>query len=344
MPAVLLLAAALFVPPPTAQDAPAPEAPRALGPDEAAWIDDTEVITLRDLDLYLGTVYARQTEGRDALEQVLQEAIVEREARAAGVEASEIEVSAALGRLDEQARRSGGGSLAAVLTADVDQAQLRQVVRLHVLQEKLLRALDGLPPNAPVPAARLGEWMAARVAEAGLAEAPLDDPRAAIWAGGDISKEAVGARLRQVLAPDTLAGVLTEMIGVRVVRRHAAALGIDLTPAEVTREVLQRDAALKARAGGITVNYAQFLDQIEHRTLQETIQSDKFTTEVLLRLITERRHTEDEARRFWEQHREAFDRQGSGATWEEARHAAWKEVRQRVYKDLMSQSRIVRRY
>lgn len=341
MLAALLLAAILPAQPASLQDAPAPQ---ALGPDEAAWIDDTEVITLRDLDLYLGTIYARLTEGRAALEQVLQEAIVEREARAAGVEASEVEVTAALGRLDEQARRAGGGSLSAVLTADVDQAQLRQVVRLHVLQEKLLRALDGLPAHAAVPAARLGEWMAARVAEAGLIEAPLDDPRAATWAGGDIAKEAVGARLRQVLAPDTLAGVLTEMIGVRVVRRHAAALDIDLTPAEVTREVLQRDAALKARAGGLTVNYAQFLDQIEHRTLQETIQSDKFTTEVLLRLITERRHTEDEARRFWEQHREAFDRQGSGATWEEARHAAWKEVRQRVYKDLMSQSRIVRRY
>ncbi len=325
-----------------AQDAPPPA--HALGPDEAAWIDDTVVITLRDLDTYLGTVYARLPEGQKALQQVLEEAIVRREAQAAGVAAGEDEVSAALGLLDAQARAAGGGSLTAVLTADVDMAQLREVVRLHVLQEKLVRAAEGLPAAMPAPNATLQAWMAARVAEAGLREAPLDDPRAAVWTGGRIDKEAVGARLRAVLAPDTLAGVLTEMIGVQVVRRHAAELELDLTPAEVTREVLQRDAALKTRAGDLVVNYSQFLDQIEHRTLQETIQSDKFSTEVLLRLVTEKLHGEDDARVFWEQHRAAFDRLDAGSTWERARLAVWKEVRQRTYKDLLAKSRIVRRY
>lgn len=330
--------------PPPAPRPVAPPAAHVLGPDEAAWIDDTVVITLHDFDAYLGTIYARLPEGEKALRQVLEEAIVQREAAVAGVDASEDEVSAALGLLDSQARAAGGGSLTAVLTADVDLEQLREVVRLHVLQDKLVRAAQGLPPGAPVDNAARQAWLEARVGLAELREAPLDDPRAAVWAGGRIDKEAVGARLRAVLAPDTLAGVLTEMIGVQVVRRHAAEMDIDLTPAEVTREVLQRDAALKARAGGLEVNYAQFLDQIEHRTLQETIQSDKFTTEVLLRLVTERLHTEDDARAFWERHRAAFDRLDAGDTWEQVRLAVWKEVRQRTYKDLLAKSRIVRRY
>ncbi len=317
---------------------------RELMPDEAAWIDDSIVITLADLDRYLGTIYARKPEGQQALQQLLEETLVAAEAARAGISASEADVSAALAELDAEARAAGGGGLADALTADVDGAGLRDAVRLHVLQERLVRAEERLAPDDPLPPERLKAWLEARVAQAGLVEAPLDDPRAATFSGGDLPKASVGERLRAVLSHDTLAGVLTEMIGVQLVRRRAAELDIDLTPAEVTREVLLRDAALKEHSEGLDVSYTQYLQQVEHRSLQEHIQSDAFGTEVLLRVMTEGLHTEDQARALWEKERDDFARRGIRGNWDEVRLRVWKELRQRAYRQLFTDSRIVRRY
>jgi len=267
---------------------------------------------------------------------------VRREAQAAGLSASEAEVNAAIGELDASARAAGGGGLAEAVTANVGSAELRDAIRLHVLQEHLVRTADQLAPDAPLSAERLQSWLDARVLEAALLEAPLDDARAATWAGGELAKADVGARLRAVLSKESLTGILTEMIGVQLVRRRAAELDIDLTPAEVTREVLLRDATLKEHAAGQQVSYTQYVQQVEHRSLAEHIQSDAFTTEVLVRLISERLYTEDKARAFWEQHRDAYKERGPD--WDSARLAVWKDIRGIIYKSLFTNSNIVRRY
>jgi len=315
-----------------------------LAPDEAAWIDDSMVITMAELDRYLGTVYARKPEGQQALQQLLEEAIVASEAARAGITASEEDVTAALADLDAAARESGGGGLQDALTADVDATVLRAAMRLHVLQERLVRAEQSLPPDAPLSTAQLRAWMDARVAQAKLVEAPLDDPRAGSFPGGDLPKTGVGERLRAVLPKDKLAGVLTEMIGVQLVRRRAAQLDIDLTPAEVTHEVLLRDAALKAHSQGLDVSYTQYLEQVEHRSLQEMIQSDAFGTEVLLRMITEKALDDEKARAIYEAERDLFARRGVHGNWDEVRLAVWKELRQRAYREMFANSRIVRRF
>ena len=149
----LLFATQVAPSPPAPVPGPAPAKPvRGLGSDEAAWIDNAQVITLADLDLYLATVEARKPAGQEALLQVLQEAIVDREAAKAGFTASEGEIDDALRTLDAQA-----GGLAKALRADVDMAGLRNAVRLHVLHDPLLREARHMAPRAPaVPAARAG--------------------------------------------------------------------------------------------------------------------------------------------------------------------------------------------
>jgi hypothetical protein len=336
----LLLAAQVAPSPPTPIPGPAPAKPvRGLGPDEAAWIDNAQVITLADLDLYLATVEARKPPGQEALLQVLQEAIVDNEARKASISATEAEIDDALRELDKQA-----GGLAKALRADVDMAGLRNAVRLHVLQERLVRDARHMLPIETMTPDKLQSWMDDRVKEAALTEAPLEDPLAATWAGGTIGKAAVGAHLRAVLPKDDLAGVLTEMIGIQLVRRRADELGLQITPAEVTKEVLQRDEALKAHANGMAVNYKQYLDQVEHRSLQELLASDSFNTEVLMRLITERQWTEEQARAYWEKNAPAYKARGLEGDWPSVRNAVWKDIRGAAYKDLFTKSTIVRRY
>ena len=334
---VLLLVSVLSV---QVVPGPAPKPPvRGLGPQDAAWIDDAQLITLAELDRYLATVYARKPEGQQALLQVLQEAIVEREAAQRKLVVTEAEVDGALIALDKQT-----GGLDRALSADVDGASLRNIVRLHLLQERLVRDARQLRPLDPVPPDELKSWMEERLKDAALAEAPLDDARAATWAGGELGKQRVGARLRAVLDKDDVAGVLTEMIATQLVRRRADEMGLQITPAAVTEEILQRNTALQAHSGGLQVNYAQYLEQIEHRSLQELIASDVFNTEVLARLITEQLWTEDQARAYWERNKAAFESHGPKGEWEQVRYAVWKDIRFAVCNDLYAKSRILRRY
>lgn len=342
LPALLLVfaVAAQDAPSPVKVPGPAPKpAVKGLGPQDAAWIDDAQLITLAELDRYLATVYARKPEGQQALLQVLQEAIVEREAAQRNFVATDAEVDGALILLDKQT-----GGLDTALRADVDAAGLRNIVRLHVLQERLVRDALHLRPLDPVPADKLKAWMEQRVKDAALVEAPLDDARAASWAGGELAKQRVGTRLRALLEKEDVAGVLTEMIATQLVRRRADELGLQITPAAVTEEILQRNTALQTHAGGLQVNYAQYLEQVEHRSLQELIESDTFNTEVLARLITEQLWTESQARAWWERNKAAFETHGPKGDWEDVRYAVWKDIRFAVCNDLYAKSRILRRY
>jgi hypothetical protein len=341
-----------------------PAATGTLGPDDVASIDGETTLGWADLDRYLGTVYARLPEGDDALQQLVTEAVIDAAAAAAGVTAADDEIAALEARLESQARQASGGQLGLQesLGAGVTSQDLRAALRLQVLHEGIVRHEQGLPPGTPVDPTALKAWIDAHLPGSALEQPPLDDPLAARWPGGELSKAQVGRRLRSLLPPEDVSGVLTEMIGVILVRREAARLDISLTPAEATKEVLERNTLLQARAGSETLTYDQFVETVQKRSLREMLQSDQFAAEVLLRLITERAWTEGSARAEWEAHPERFpppaepaiDVIGAAATppvnaapepvdWEHVRMGVWRALRQDSYARLFRQSTIVRR-
>jgi hypothetical protein len=324
----------------------------ALQPGEVARIGGLAVLRDDDLDLYLGTIYARMPEGDAALQQLTGEALIEHDAAAAGLVATEADVDASLASLDQEARKAAGNNgkgFEESVQAKVSKAQMRDAVRLLVLHERLVRAADGLPPDAPVLPDLMKEWLDHRIELANIQAATLDDPLAAVFDGGSLTKVQVGARIRSLLAPDALTGVLTELIGIQLVRARAALLGVDLTTAACTREILDRNAILKTQPGAGDVSYEQFVQMVQKRSMKELLTSDKFSTEVLLRLITERTFTDAQARSFWEMNKPAFQaaskgKLGADADWDAARPFVWRELRQRTYRALFEQSRIARRF
>jgi len=332
---------------PAEREAP-PEMP-PLAPDEVARIGTLAVLHDTDFNRYLATVYTRLPEGDAALRQLLGEALIGADAAAAGIVATDADVDAALAALDEQSRAAGGKGFADSVQAGVNMTQIRAAVALLVLHERLLRASAGLPPDAPITPQQMAEWLDARIAAAQWEPAALDDPLAATYTGGSLTKVAVGERLQSLLTPDALSGVLTEMIGVLLVRARANQLGVDLTTAAATREILDRDAALRAQAGTGDVTYQEFVEQVQKRTLPELLTSDRFSTEVLVRLLAEQAVSDDKAREFWEQNKEAFriaskGKLGPDADWEAARPTVWRELRQRTYRALFEPGRIARRF
>ena len=253
--------------------APSPAIPLtpalSLAPDQVAVIDGEIVLTEADLDTYLATVYARLPEGDDAQQQLVTEAVIDAAATAAAVTASEDEIAALETRLERQVREASGGKhgLQESLGQGVTPQDLHSAMRLQVLHEKIVRHELGLAPDARVDPAQLKTWIDAHLPGAALEALPLDDPLAARWPGGQLTKQQVGRRLRSVLSPRDVSGVLTELIGVQLVRREAARLGVALTPAAATQEILDRNAVLKEKAGIGDVSYDQFVETVQKRSL-----------------------------------------------------------------------------
>lgn len=352
----------------SASDRPADAQPSDAGsltPEQVATIDGEAALTWSDLDRYLGTVYARLPEGDDALQQLVTEAVIDAAAAAAGVSAADDEITALEARLEAQAREASGGEigLQESLGTGVTPQDLRAALRLQVLHEGIVRHEQGLPPDAPLEPAQLKAWIDAHLPGDVLVHPPLDDAFAARWPGGELSKAQVGRRLRSMLPAEELSGVLTEMIGVQLVRREAARLDLSLTPAEATQEVLERNTLLQAKAGSGDVSYDQFVETVQKRSLREVLESDQFGAEVLLRLISERAWNEDTARAEWEAHPERFPPPATPAAevigaastpavpsapepcdWEHMRATVWRALRQDGYARLFRQSRIVRRF
>jgi hypothetical protein len=338
--------------------APAQEAPLAaavqdetpalprLGPGEVARIAPDLVLRDIDLDRYLGQSYARRPTGEQALQQLLSEALILQAAGHAGITADETDIEAALLALDAQARAATDGKqgVAESLSESVGQDDLRAAVHLLVLHERIVRKELGLAPEVPLDPRELKTWLSAAVRDAALTVASLEDVQAATWSGGAISKAAVGNRLRRMISPEDLSGVLTEMIGVLLVRRESGRRGINLTPADATEEILHRNAALRSTPGAAQVSYDQYLEAIEKRSLEEVLRSDKFATEVLLRKIAEQDWTEQAARELWEQNRQADQTAGVTDVWEDARSNVWGVLRQRSYTAIFQESRIARRF
>jgi len=326
--------------------APEPQPDPVLQPGEVARVAPDIVLRHADFDRYLGTVFARLPTGNAALQQLLSEALILQASGQAGLAVDEADIETALVALDEQARAATGGEkgVAESLGEGVSQDDLRAAVRLLVLHERIVRDELALGPEVPVEPRQLQQWLDTAVADAALTITPLDDPQAAVWRGGVISKAAVGNRLRRMLPPEEVSGVLTEMIGVLLVQREAARRGMTLTPADATEEILHRNAALRTTPGAGSITYDQYLDSIEKRSLEEVLKSEKFATEVLLRKITEKDWTEERARTYWEENREDYRAAGVTGEWDDVRTGVWRQLRQRTYTAMFQESRIARRF
>ena len=124
---------------------------------------------------------------------------------------------------------------------------------------------------------------------------------------------------------------------------EAARRGITVTTEAATEEVLEREVRVRAHPATQGYTYGQVVELATHRTLEEVLQSKKFATEVLLRLITEQEWDESRAEEFYTENRGLF--QGTSEELDYATHrlAVWKEIRQRTYQDLHQKVRIVRR-
>ncbi len=309
-----------------------------------AMLDETGV-TFAALDHYLGTVYDRLPEGNAVLNQMISEIVVKQHAQRLGLVVDDKAVEAAMAEAEAEVRRQSEGkeSLSDKLSADVEQEELRSGFHLMLLLEKVVRVEQSFAPETAVGADVMGAWLEEEVEKITPVAHPLTEPVAYAVLDTDITRQSMGRRLRAVLPRETVVGVTNEVLGIALVSKEAARRGITVTTEAATEEVLEREVRVRAHPATQGYTYGQVVELATHRTLEEVLQSKKFATEVLLRLITEQEWDESRAEEFYTENRGLF--QGTSEELDYATHrlAVWKEIRQRTYQDLHQKVRIVRR-
>jgi hypothetical protein len=341
-------------PAPAGQEPPADNAEPSAEASQEPPLEDHEVARINDTVItadiyhhYLSLVYARMPEGDTSLEQLLLEELLRSRAAEFDVSVGESEVDVVYAELEARVREQTNGQRGLLdQVGGAEQAEeLHKSVRLATLHRKLVAQEHSLASMQDVDDAMLKTWLDEALASAALEEAPLDEPAAATWSGGTISRVSVGARIAQLLSPDIQAGLLTELLGIHAIREKAAQLGVVLTPEAAADELLEREGQVAGNPTYAGVTYADIVKKINRRETSELVASPKFGAEVLLSLMVTQNWTEVRLIELFEAERPLFEeRLGGQVSFAQARFAVLKEVRQRTYIQLLDSSTIVRRF
>lgn len=331
---------------PAAPEEPSADAKPALPEGVIASLDGDAIGNDAFL-AYLGTVFARKEPGRDALRQLLVEAVLESRAGAAGVSVGQADVDALYEEFEARARAASGGTRGLLDSAGGpgEEARLQHTLRMAALQRAVVADEDGVDDPSAVDEARLGAWIQQAMTDAELAERALGDPLAATWSGGQIPRVAVGVRLTQNLPGPEVASVLTELIGILAIFRRAEALGLEYTPEAAAAELAERERLVAASPEAAGITYASLLAQVEGITPAELVSSPRFQAEVLVAELTERQWGASALAGLFEELRpQLVERFGEGVSLAEALPTLQKEARQRTYRQIVESSTIVRRF
>lgn len=334
----LLPAATRALAPRVAQDT----APTPLTELEVARVGEL-AITWDEYHRYVGTVYDRLDEGEEALQQLLLDVIVGARAASLGLPDGDALVQAERDALLRRGLAAGADPEA--LAARLAEPALQPSLRLLATQKAVLRHERGLPDDAPVDDAELAAWTEQALLEADVVRLPLEDELAARFEHGVISRIELGRRVEPLLSPSDRSGVLTELLGILLVHRKAAQLGVTYDPQVAADELADRERYVLERMGDQGVSYDAVLERIDRRSREELVASPAFTAQVVLRQLVASSWDEQRARQWWQgEHARYAKRFGPDHVWEDVSHTVWREVRQRTYQQLFADGTIQRRF
>ncbi|MCB9899407.1 MAG: hypothetical protein H6825_15480 [Planctomycetes bacterium] len=326
-----------------ASSADDPSASAPLAEDEVARVGGI-AIPWSEFRRYVGTVFVRHPEGDEALRRQVVREVSHALAAELGLTVSDVDVARLSAEiLERAAAASPDGKAPPEVAADLARPELRRSLADLALQRELVRHDDGLAPDAEVSDERVQAFVQATYDGAHVVEHPLDDPVAATYDGGQVGREALGEEVLELLPEKERAGVLTELIGIVLVQRKAAQLGVTFAPEVAVAELEDRAAYVASNPTAQGLTYDDVLDKVDHRTREELVASPAFIAQVLLRQMVDLRWDDDKVRELWTAER-AQTHPGTQVDWEAERHAAWRVVRQRTYQQLFAECTIRRRF
>jgi hypothetical protein len=258
-------------------------------------------------------------QGAAALDQIVQERLVERAARRRGIRVTAKEIDSRLAELEAGMREQSQGragiedQLAAL---KMTREEFRALLAKSIACERMMALDFSLPQGSKIPPEKQSLWFQELKSRERVRTDPLP-PGAAAVIGDDlpetIGRTELGLRLFKSLPPPERDQLFDEFVGVEVVTVAAAAQGLEVTRERIDQEVAERTLLLRARLAadkipGADLDYLGWLKS-RGEDPQAFVATERFRAEILLKEMTRARHGEDGFRHYYEARRALFDAQ-----------------------------------
>ncbi|MHC4946149.1 MAG: peptidylprolyl isomerase [Planctomycetota bacterium] len=287
-----------------------PGPPDKLPPGIMAQGAGIEITEIRYYD-YLTDVYFREEIGASLLEQLIREEAIAQEAKKRNVAVSHKELERKVQDLEAQIRIQSDdekGLNDYLQEEGVHENDFFEALRLSMAHDIMARRDFGIGRNEEMPVEKLNIWLKDLLGKSRIELEDLEEGSMARVNDAEITRSFFGKRLSTLIKPTKASAMLTELIGIQLIRQEADEMGITLEKADADREIVQRESFLKEKAGLENVTYESYLHAATGQTLEELRASEKFQGEVLLKKICESLHHEAYLQDFFDNHRTYFYR------------------------------------
>lgn len=261
---------------------------------------------------HLVSEYSGQEISTSLLEQLVSETLIRQEAEKRDLEVPEDQLEARIKDLDLQFRVESGGQRGLseyMQEQGLDETEFYRVLELSIAQDTMARDDFGIPDDEPLAVEKLNMWLKDLQGKAKLETEGLGKEIMFRINDEAITRLQFGEKLSRMVSDQKLASLLTEMIGIQLITARAKKMDIDLTDADIERELKERDARLRAEPGFETITYESYLQAAHNQSVEELVESDKFRSEILLKKICMALHHEAYLQDFFESNKADFFKQ-----------------------------------
>lgn len=254
--------------------------------------------------------YARSERGREALNELVDDICVAREAERRGVTVGDEEVEAHLKRWDETIRKQSGGedSLESLYAESSSREEFVATAREFLRRQKMAREDLGSKPDEDLSEHYLKLWLSSLRRKSGVRYEDL--PEGAMARVGDevVTRRSLAQRIREKLPEEMVAAIGNELVIAVASRHDAEAAGVVLTDAdldEALRGMRERFAA-EPQVQGTGVTFDQFLRETRGYGEADLRADEVFRSRIALRRLLEDSIGDEDVRAHWEKNRTAY--------------------------------------
>lgn len=268
-------------------------------------------VTDRQYHAYLTASYRGDELFDSLLEQMVKESVIRGEARKRKLTVSKEELERRLRDLDLRFKASSGGQSGLneyMEEQEIDEEEFYRALNLSIVHEAMARADFGIGVNEEISVEKLNIWLKDRVGKTPVETNGAAPGVVAVINGDAVTEDVFGSRLFALIPRKKATSLLTEMIGIELIRRKAGEMDVTLEDKDLDREIGEREAVLQAKAGFSSITYEGYLKAARGQTVEQLKESDKFQGEVLLKKICESLHHEAYLQDFFDENRAFFNR------------------------------------
>jgi len=275
-------------------------------------VAQTDEITITDDEFFdhLIELFADGETGQSLREQMVHETALRQEMARRKISVPAAMVEARCDELDRALKSHSGGQkglLDYIADQNVNEEEFLRALRLSIAHDMMARDDFGLDRTEPVPPEKLNLWLKELLSSKKVV---IHEPGGALVAtvdGSTITAAEFGRRLVSHLGEERIAGLLNELIGIRLIPVWADGLGLTLTDADMDEELEIREEKLQGKKGFEEVSYADWLRASAGQTVDDLKKSTRFRAEVLMKKIARTLLTEDDHLRQFEKKRNSYE-------------------------------------